>query len=331
MIFRGLDNGDTRARSRRGARSPRLPVVADDPGLGPATARERRVGHPELRARRARGRLDRRERCAESVGLDRRLRPRPAEGGALLRPLRQLEGTHATGCAAPVGREGAGDREAEPAHLPAGRRPRRREARRLSRNRPRHCRRPREQGPGLDHRLPRPAACARRRGGQPPGGVPRGAAVVRQESGGALPPRLEPCAPGPTNRSSTSSLRLPDLARRLGLRRAALAGRVHLVAEVVARRRREHDSQELQPVPLGQQGGDDVDIWTVLSRRYYGQYDAPREKLAAIRAVRRAGKTVWSTTYDGISGSPRYTLTEPLSNPRMFLLWNALEDIPGTL
>jgi hypothetical protein len=78
-------------------------------------------------------------------------------------------------------------------------------------------------------------------------------------------------------------------------------------------------------------GGNDVDIWTVLSRRYYGQYNAPREKLAAIRAVRRAGKTVWSTTYDGISGSPRYTLTEPLSNPRMFLLWNALEDIPGTL
>jgi hypothetical protein len=78
-------------------------------------------------------------------------------------------------------------------------------------------------------------------------------------------------------------------------------------------------------------GGDDVDIWTVLSRRYYGEYNAPREKLAALQAVRRAGKTVWSSTYDGIPGSPRYTLTEPLSDPRMFLLWNALEGIPGTL
>jgi hypothetical protein len=79
------------------------------------------------------------------------------------------------------------------------------------------------------------------------------------------------------------------------------------------------------------QNDDDVDIWAVLSRRYYGQYNAPREKLAAIKKIRRSGNAVWSSTYDGISGSPGYTLTEPLSNPRMFLLWNALEGIPGTL
>jgi Glycoside hydrolase 123, catalytic domain len=77
--------------------------------------------------------------------------------------------------------------------------------------------------------------------------------------------------------------------------------------------------------------GDDVDIWAVLSRRYYGQYNAPRQKLAAIQKVRRAGKTVWSTTYQGVPGTPGYTLTEPLSDPRMFLLWNALEGIRGTL
>jgi hypothetical protein len=77
--------------------------------------------------------------------------------------------------------------------------------------------------------------------------------------------------------------------------------------------------------------GDDVDIWAVLSRRYYGQFNAPRQKLAVIRRVRRAGKSIWSTTYQGVPGTPGYTLTEPLSDPRMFLLWNALEGIRGTL
>jgi hypothetical protein len=77
--------------------------------------------------------------------------------------------------------------------------------------------------------------------------------------------------------------------------------------------------------------GDDVDIWAVLSRRYYGQFNAPRSKLATIQAVRRAGKSVWSSTYTGVAGTPGYALTEPLSDPRVFLLWNALEGIPGTL
>jgi Domain of unknown function (DUF4091) len=77
--------------------------------------------------------------------------------------------------------------------------------------------------------------------------------------------------------------------------------------------------------------GDDVDIWAVLSRRYYGQFNGPRSRLATIQAVRRAGKSVWSSTYTGVAGTPGYALTEPLSDPRVFLLWNALEDIPGTL
>ena len=78
-------------------------------------------------------------------------------------------------------------------------------------------------------------------------------------------------------------------------------------------------------------GGDDVDIWVVLSRRYYGQFRASRAKLKTIRAVRRAGKSVWSYTFEGIAGTPGYALTEPLSDPRVFLLWNALEGIEGTL
>ena len=77
--------------------------------------------------------------------------------------------------------------------------------------------------------------------------------------------------------------------------------------------------------------GDDVDIWAVLSRRYYGQYSKPTEKLSVIDQARRAGKMIWSSTYTGPAGSPGYNAREPLSDPRMFLLWNALEGIRGTL
>jgi hypothetical protein len=76
---------------------------------------------------------------------------------------------------------------------------------------------------------------------------------------------------------------------------------------------------------------DDVDIWAVLSRRWYGEFNAPREKLATIQKTRRAGHSAWSYTFHGVAGTPGYALTEPLSDPRMFLLWNALEGIQGTL
>jgi hypothetical protein len=76
---------------------------------------------------------------------------------------------------------------------------------------------------------------------------------------------------------------------------------------------------------------DDVDIWAVLSRRYYGQFSGPRTKLALIEKARSAGKMIWSSTYDGVEGSPGYSAAEPLSDPRMFLLWNALEGLRGTL
>jgi hypothetical protein len=78
-------------------------------------------------------------------------------------------------------------------------------------------------------------------------------------------------------------------------------------------------------------GGDDVDIWAVLSRRYYGQFAAPRGRLASIQQAARAGKQIWSYTFSGVTGTPGYSAAEPLSDPRMFLLWNALEGIPGTL
>jgi Domain of unknown function (DUF4091) len=89
-------------------------------------------------------------------------------------------------------------------------------------------------------------------------------------------------------------------------------------------------------------GGDDLDIWTVLSRRYYGKftgagllrrtgYNRARDYLRVIDGVRTRGKMVWSYTYTGTPGSPGFAATEPLSNPRMLLLWNALEGIQGVL
>lgn len=77
--------------------------------------------------------------------------------------------------------------------------------------------------------------------------------------------------------------------------------------------------------------GDDVDIWAVLSRRYYGQFNDERGKLELVDRVRAGGRMIWSSTYTGVPGSPGYNASEPLSDPRMFLLWNALEGIRGTL
>ncbi|MBA2633764.1 MAG: DUF4091 domain-containing protein [Chloroflexi bacterium] len=83
--------------------------------------------------------------------------------------------------------------------------------------------------------------------------------------------------------------------------------------------------------------GDDVDIWAVLSRRYYGQFTVPaqkrsreRELATTIQGVRRAA-SVWSYTYSAVAGTPGFSADEPLSNPRMFFLWNALEGLHGVL
>jgi hypothetical protein len=88
-------------------------------------------------------------------------------------------------------------------------------------------------------------------------------------------------------------------------------------------------------------GCDDVDIWAVLSRRFYGSFatpveraahiDAQREQQAAIRTARKRGASIWSFTYEAGLGSPGYAATEPPTDARVFGLWNALEGIDGTL
>ena len=88
-------------------------------------------------------------------------------------------------------------------------------------------------------------------------------------------------------------------------------------------------------------GGDDLDVWTVLSRRYYGTWTSPahtragksraRSGLALIDRVRARGKMVWAYTYTGTPGTPGLAATEPLSNPRMLMLWTALESVHGLL
>jgi hypothetical protein len=88
-------------------------------------------------------------------------------------------------------------------------------------------------------------------------------------------------------------------------------------------------------------GGDDLDIWTVLSRRYYGTWSSPaltraggtrgRDYQRALDKVRARGKMVWTYTYTGTPGTPGLAATEPLSNPRMLFLWTALEGVQGLL
>jgi glycosyl hydrolase family 123 len=86
-------------------------------------------------------------------------------------------------------------------------------------------------------------------------------------------------------------------------------------------------------------GGDDLDVWTVLSRRYYGTWTSPartqagisraRSNLALIDRVRSRRKMVWAYTYTGTPGTPGFAATEPLSNARMLMLWTALENVQG--
>lgn len=87
--------------------------------------------------------------------------------------------------------------------------------------------------------------------------------------------------------------------------------------------------------------GDDLDIWTVLSRRYYGTWTSPaltrlgktraRDYHRVIERVRARGRMVWTYTYTGTPGTPGFAATEPLSNPRVLLLWAALEGIDGVV
>jgi hypothetical protein len=86
-------------------------------------------------------------------------------------------------------------------------------------------------------------------------------------------------------------------------------------------------------------GQDDVDDWVVLASRYYGEYTTPSQHLSRatqnlrlIDAARRRGKQIWAYTYDaGSHSTPGFTATEPLSDPRLFVDWTALEGITGLL
>ena len=86
-------------------------------------------------------------------------------------------------------------------------------------------------------------------------------------------------------------------------------------------------------------GEDDVDDWVVLASRYYGEYTTPSQHLSRatqnlrlIDAARRRGKQIWAYTYDaGSHSTPGFTATEPLSDPRLFVDWTALEGITGLL
>lgn len=81
-------------------------------------------------------------------------------------------------------------------------------------------------------------------------------------------------------------------------------------------------------------GADDIDVWAVLSRRFYGTFRAPRKAERHIRALASAtgsGKEVWSYTYHGVPGSPGFDATEPLTGIRLFFVWNALAGTRGTL
>ena len=62
--------------------------------------------------------------------------------------------------------------------------------------------------------------------------------------------------------------------------------------------------------------GNDLDIWTVLSRRYYGRLaragrNRARGSLKVLNKVRARGKMVWSYTYTGTRGTPGFAATEP--------------------
>jgi hypothetical protein len=84
-------------------------------------------------------------------------------------------------------------------------------------------------------------------------------------------------------------------------------------------------------VHLRDGGTDDLDIWAVLSRRFYGTYRDPWWRYRYIERLRTADKEIWTYTYHGVSGSPGYDATEPLTDPRLFFVWNAIEGTAGTL
>lgn len=87
-------------------------------------------------------------------------------------------------------------------------------------------------------------------------------------------------------------------------------------------------------------GDGRLDIWAVLANRFYGEFTVPEQQKAgssrerlkydAIQKARAAGAQIWTYNYAG-TGTPGFLATEPLSDPRMYMLWAALEGLQGVL
>jgi hypothetical protein len=89
-------------------------------------------------------------------------------------------------------------------------------------------------------------------------------------------------------------------------------------------------------------GTDDVDDFSVLESRYYGEYTNPRPYahgqrratmfLRYINAARKKGKNIWTYTYESRAHTtPGLAAVERASAPRMFTAWAALENVTGLL
>jgi len=85
-------------------------------------------------------------------------------------------------------------------------------------------------------------------------------------------------------------------------------------------------------------GSDDIDAFGILESRYYGYYATPKQPgrptsfLRYINAARKHGKQIWTYTYQSPTHStPGFAATEPVTDPRMFAEWAALEGINGLL
>ena len=89
-------------------------------------------------------------------------------------------------------------------------------------------------------------------------------------------------------------------------------------------------------------GSNDVDVWSVLESRYYGEYTTPAQQqrgenrsrmfLRYIDAARKRDKQIWTYTYfSNTNDTPGLAADEPVADPRMFVEWAALEGITGLL
>ena len=119
-------------------------------------------------------------------------------------------------------------------------------------------------------------------------------------------------------------------------RRAAVEGAPRVLARGEVADDRQPGRLRTRSSPTARDG-DDLDIWAVLTRRFYGRFTSPRRGATVSGSRRRTigrvrkSASVWSYTYSGVAGTPGLRASEPLSNPRVLVLWNALEGLDGLL